>query len=113
MISRPIYCEEGLNLCSQSPDGAGRPKTVKKQPEAARIDRTWSMDIVASNLFNERRIRALTVLDDFSRQYPAIHVDHAIKTEQVVSTMEDQGHGGTMSLSTAVVLHKIRVRLSQ
>ena len=40
------------------------------------------------NLFNGRRIRALTIVDNFSRECPAIHVDHAIKAEQVVSTME-------------------------
>jgi putative transposase len=46
------------------------------------------MDFAADNLFNGRRIRALTVVDNFSRQCLAIQVGHSMKAEQVVSTME-------------------------
>ncbi len=83
-----IYCEEGLNLRSKRPKRRRSAAHRSKQPQATRIDHIWSMDFVADNLFNGRRIRALTVVDNFSRQSPAIHVDHSIKAEQVVSTME-------------------------
>jgi putative transposase len=46
------------------------------------------MDFVADNLFNGRRIRALTVVDNFSRECLAIHVGHSIQGKQVVSVME-------------------------
>ena len=83
-----IYCEEGLNLRSKRPKRRRSAAHRHKQPEAKRIDQTWSMDFVADNLFNGRRIRALTVMDNFSRQCLAIQVDHSIKAGQVVTTME-------------------------
>ena len=48
------------------------------------IDQCWSMDFVADNLFDGSRIRALTVVDNFSRECLAIHVDKGIKGEHVV-----------------------------
>lgn len=59
-----------------------------KRPQAKRVDQCWSMDFAADNLFNGRRIRALAVVDNFSRQCLAIHVDHSIKADQVVSTLD-------------------------
>mgnify|MGYP003633389465 FL=1 len=46
------------------------------------------MDFVADNLFNGRRIRALTVVDNFSRECLAITVDHALRGNDVVATMD-------------------------
>ncbi len=60
---------------------------IRHRPEVERLDQCWPMDFVADNLFNGRRIRALTVVDNFSRQCLAIHVDHSVKAGQVVSTM--------------------------
>jgi len=45
------------------------------------------MDFVADELFNGRRIRALTVVDNWSRESLAITVDHSLKGVDVVSTM--------------------------
>lgn len=46
------------------------------------------MDFVCDNLFNGRRIRALTIVDNFSRECLAIHVGGAITGDEVVSVME-------------------------
>jgi putative transposase len=46
------------------------------------------MDFVADNLFNGRRIRALTVVDNFSRECLAIHVDQGIRGEHVAGVMD-------------------------
>ena len=46
------------------------------------------MNFVADNLFNGRRIRALTVVDNLSRECLAITVDHALRGDDVVATME-------------------------
>jgi putative transposase len=46
------------------------------------------MDFVADNLFNGRRIRALTVVDNLSRECLAIQVDQSIKGQDVVTVME-------------------------
>ena len=46
------------------------------------------MDFVADNLLNGRRIRALTAVDNFSRESLEIHVDHFVKGQDVVSVIE-------------------------
>lgn len=45
------------------------------------------MDFVADNLFNGRRIRALTVVDNFSRECLAIEVGQGLRGEDVVAVM--------------------------
>ena len=46
------------------------------------------MDFVADSLFNGRRIRALTVVANFSRECLAITVDRNLRGDDVVDTME-------------------------
>lgn len=46
------------------------------------------MDFVSDNLFNGRRFRALTVVDNFSRECLAIHAGKSLKGEDVVRIME-------------------------
>ncbi len=58
------------------------------RPELSSINQCWSMDFVADQLFDGRKIRALTVVDNFSRQCVAIHVGQSLKGEDVVSVLE-------------------------
>jgi len=46
------------------------------------------MDFAADNLFNGHRFWALTVVDNFSRECPAIHAGQSLKGEDVVAGME-------------------------
>ena len=46
------------------------------------------MDFVSDSLFDGRRLRALTVVDNFTRESWAIAVDQGIKGEQVVAVLE-------------------------
>lgn len=50
---------------------------------------------MADNLFDGKRIRALTIVDNFSRECMAIHVDHGIRGEHVVDVINIIGqlHG--------------------
>lgn len=45
------------------------------------------MDFVSDALFNGRRLRALTVVDAYTREALTIVVDHGIRGEQVVDAM--------------------------
>jgi putative transposase len=45
------------------------------------------MDFVSDALFDGRRIRAMTVVDDYSRESLAIEVGQSITGEQVVTIM--------------------------
>ncbi len=57
----------------------------RTRPVMARVDQCWSTDFVADNLLNGRRIQALTVVDNFSRECLAIHVSQGLKGEDVVA----------------------------
>jgi putative transposase len=46
------------------------------------------MDFVADNLYDGRKIRALTIVDNFSRQCLAIHVGQSLKEKDVVGVMQ-------------------------
>jgi len=48
----------------------------------------WSMDFIHDVLANGRPIKALTIVDDFSRESPAIEVDTSLSSEQVIRILE-------------------------
>ena len=82
-----IYCEEGLNLRRKRPRRRVAAAHRVERPDISAPDQVWSMDFVADELFNGQRIRALTVVDNFSRQSLAIDVDFRLNGEAVVDTM--------------------------
>tara|TARA_R110002072_G_scaffold284396_5_gene448700 strand:+ start:28465 stop:29301 length:837 start_codon:yes stop_codon:yes gene_type:complete len=83
-----IYREEGLNLRSKRPKRRVAAAHRMDRPQLDSVDQCWSMDFVADNLFDGKRIRALTVVDNFSRECMAIHVDYSIKGDHVVGVMD-------------------------
>lgn len=50
----------------------------------------------ADHLFDDRKIRALTIVDNYSRQCVAIHVGQSLKGDDVVAVMDQ------LSLTLAV-----------
>ena len=83
-----LYCLEGLNLRSKRPRRKRTAAHRLDRPELSSIDQCWSMDFVADQLFDGRKIRALTVVDNFSRQCVAIHVGQSLKGTDVVAVMD-------------------------
>ena len=83
-----IYCEEGLNL--RVKHKRKRPGAALRIPrrQAAWVNDTWSMDFAADALFNGRRFRVLTVVDNYSRECLASEVGQSLKGEQVVAVLE-------------------------
>jgi putative transposase len=82
-----IYREEGLSLRKR------KRKKIAAQtrlilPPAQRSNERWSMDFVADSLVTGRRFRALTIVDDFSRECPAIEVDTSLGGARVVQVLE-------------------------
>ena len=59
-----------------------------ERPLASGPNEIWAMGFVSDALFNGRRFRALTVVDAYTRELPAIEVDQGIKGEQVVDVMD-------------------------
>ncbi len=48
----------------------------------------WSMDFVADQLFDGRKFRCLTIVDNYSRQCPGIIIGQSLKGEDVVTALE-------------------------
>ncbi|MCS3434293.1 transposase InsO family protein [Klebsiella sp. BIGb0407] len=83
-----IYCLEGLHLRRKRSRRHVSAVHRQQRPVLTHVDQCWSMDFVSDNLFNGRRFRALTVVDNFSRECLAIHAGKSLKDDDVVRVME-------------------------
>lgn len=82
-----LYQQEGLSLRLKRPK---RNKAARlRQPKhlVTAMNQIWSMDFVADALFDGRRLRALTVVDNYTRESLAIDVGQSLKGEDVVDTL--------------------------
>jgi putative transposase len=57
-------------------------------PRPTRPNQRWSMDFVRDTLGDGRSFRALTIVDDCTRECPAIEVAFSLPGEQVVRVLE-------------------------
>ena len=85
---RRIYREEGLNLRRKRPRRSKSGAHRMERPENSTLHQVWSMDFVSDQLFDGRKFRALTLVDNFSRKCMAIRVGQSIKGIDVVGIME-------------------------
>ncbi len=83
-----LYRQEGLNLRSKRPRRHVAAAHRLDRLPAVRPNQIWAMDFVSDALFDGRRFRALTVVDAFTRECLAIHVDQGIRGDDVVAVME-------------------------
>jgi putative transposase len=60
-----------------------KPRVTPSQP-----NQRWSIDFVSDALENGRKIRCLTVVDDFTRECPAIEVDTSLPGLRVIRVLE-------------------------
>lgn len=67
-----LYRDEGLSLRLKRPRRHISAAHRDRQPAATRPNECWSMDFVSDSLFDGRRLRALTVVDAFTREALAI-----------------------------------------
>jgi putative transposase len=82
-----IYREEGLSLRrKRRRKGAAGTRLVLPTPQ--RLNERWSMDFVTDSIVTGRRFRALTIVDDYSRECTAIEVDTSLGGARVVSVLE-------------------------
>jgi putative transposase len=84
-----LYRLEGLNLRIQGKKKRIRTLQRPDAPKAMKMNESWSMDFVSDALYNGRRFRALTIVDNFSRECLAIEADQGIRGEQVVAVLEE------------------------
>jgi putative transposase len=82
-----LYREEGLSLRRRRRrKRLSHLRVVRQAPEAA--NQLWSMDFVSDSLAGGRRLRALTVLDEWSRESLAIEVDASLTGERVTRVLQ-------------------------
>jgi putative transposase len=83
-----IYKEEGLNLRSKRPRRSKAAAHRQQRPLLTGPHQCWSMDFVSDELFDGRRFRALTLVDNYSRECLEIAVGQSLKGFDVVAVME-------------------------
>jgi putative transposase len=82
-----LYKLEGLSLRLRNRrKRISHLRVVMNKPE--RINQHWSMDFVSDSLYNGRRFRVLTVVDDLSRECPVLEVDHSLTGQRVSRTLD-------------------------
>jgi putative transposase len=85
-----IYKEEGLALRrKRRRKGAAGARVITPAPE--KPNEKWSMDFVTDSIVTGRKFRALTIVDDYSRECPAIEVDTSLGGRRVASVLDKLG----------------------
>ena len=82
-----LYRNDGLSLRLKRPRRHVSAVNRERSGAAPAPNTLWSMDFVSDALFDGRRLRALTVVDAFTREALVIQVDQGIKGEQVVEAV--------------------------
>lgn len=81
-----LYAEEQLQLRSKLPRRRKMVVSRRERCVPKRPDEVWSLDFVADQLANSR-LRALTVVDVYSREALAIEVGQRLQAEHVVAVL--------------------------
>lgn len=96
-----IYREEGLSLRKRKKKRATAALRVVL-PTPTEPNKRWSMDFVSDQLCDGRKFRSLTIVDDFSRESPAIEVDTSLPGKRVTRVLDRLAE--TRGLPTAIVV---------
>lgn len=82
-----LYREEGLSVRRRK---RRKMAAVARSPMTIplRANERWSVDFVRDTLADGRPFRGFTVVDDFTRECPAIEVDHSLPGERVARTLD-------------------------
>lgn len=88
-----LYREEGLGVRRRSRKSRAGQKRVKLG-SATRVNEHWGMDFVSDTLGTGRVFRCLTIVDELSKNSPAIEVDTsfpATRVVEVLNRLKDEG----------------------
>lgn len=90
-----LYRAEGLAMRKKTP--RRRVACVKREIKPAALNRNdcWSMDFVSDQLFDDRRLRVLVIVENHTRECLALDASPRIRGIDVVQTLEriTQTHG--------------------
>jgi putative transposase len=83
-----LYREEGLQIRRRKPHRHVSAKIRLARPSPASPNQAWSMDFVSDAMFGGAALRALTIVDDFSRESLAIEVGKGFTGERVSRVLD-------------------------
>lgn len=83
-----LYKQEGLVMRSKKPRRHRSCSPRIPPPMAARPNESWSMDFMADELFDGRRFRLLTIVDDFTRESLAVEVEQHLTGSHVAEILD-------------------------
>ncbi len=81
-----VYREEGLHVRRRRRKRVAVLRTPVLVP--TQRNQRWSMDFVSDALGDGRKFRSLTIVDDCSRESPAIEVDFSLPGERVTQVLD-------------------------
>ena len=88
--------EEGLRLRCRAPRRRKSVVPRVHRPTVTRPNDAWTLDVVADQLVDDRRVRALTVIDVYTRECVALEVGQSLRGEHVVAVLNQLHiHRGT------------------
>lgn len=96
-----LYREEGLLVRTKRRKKLASGQRVTPERPTS-VNQQWSMDFVADQLVDGRRIRALTLVDKFSRECPHIEVDFSLGANRVIEVLEHLA--GTRGLPESITV---------
>ncbi|MGW8191923.1 IS3 family transposase [Sphingomonas hankookensis] len=90
-----LYRELGLQLRNKTPKRKGKAKLRDDRTPATAPNECWSMDFLSDQLFDGRKIRVLSIVDNFTRVSPALDVRTSYRGSDVVETLDRiaEAHG--------------------
>lgn len=82
-----LYRAAGLSVRRRKGRKKARGTRVERQP-VTRPNQRWSLDFVFDQLSDGRRIKMMTIVDEYTRESLAIKVERSIKGRDVVRALE-------------------------
>lgn len=82
-----LYRAEGLSLRHRRPKRNKAARLRQPKQLVSAMNEIWSMDFVSDALYDGRRLRALTVVDNYTRECLATEVGQSLKGVDVVKVL--------------------------
>ena len=84
-----IYREQGLAMRRRKRRrSAGRTQPRCMEAPLSNVNQRWAMDFVSDTLATGRTFRALTIVDEYTRECPAIEADTSLPGARVIRVLE-------------------------
>jgi putative transposase len=87
-----LYKLEGLNLRSKRPRRSRAGAHRVDKPKVEQVNQVWSMDFMADQLFDSKRVRILTLVDKYNCNCHVLEVGQSLKGMDVGRIMNQVRH---------------------